>query len=94
MTGPQFADLMEKIGFLENEPAEPIFILTRQDLKQPVFKAGFTKVAGKYHVVSLWYQEGQIAFWAKEEKSGDSLFAFHKEEVGFLAKKNKFRRAK
>ncbi|OGY63322.1 MAG: hypothetical protein A3I24_02135 [Candidatus Harrisonbacteria bacterium RIFCSPLOWO2_02_FULL_41_13b] len=88
----KFADLMVKVGFQEDEPIAPVFTLTKQDLQQSVFRTGLTKVAGNYHVVSIWSQGGSVAFWAKEEKSGNSLFSFHKEEVDFLAKKNKFKK--
>jgi len=92
MNFPKFANLMVKIGFQEDEPIAPVFTLTKQNLEQPVFRAGLTKVAGNYNVVSIWSQGGSVAFWAKEEKSGNSLFTFHQEEVDFLAEKNKFRK--
>ena len=92
MNFPKFADLMVKIGFREDEPIAPVFTLTKQDLQHSVFRTGFTKVVGNYHVVSIWSQGGSVAFWAKEEKSGNSLFTFHQEEVDFLAEKNKFRK--
>ena len=93
MDFPKFADLMESIGFRNDEPVAPTFELNRSDLKKPVFREGYPKVAGRYQVVSIWSQGGEVAFWAKESRNSTKLFPFHKEEVDFLAKKNKFRKS-
>lgn len=92
MNFKKFADLMEDIGFQKNESVTPSFSLNKNDLKGPVLKNAYPKVTGFYRVVSIWSQEGEVAFWAKENNSGNKLFPFHKEEVDFLARKNKFKK--
>lgn len=92
MNFSKFADLMIKVGFRDNEPVAPTFTLNKTDLKNSVFNCIYPKVVGRYHVIGMWDQEGEVALWARWEGSDTKLFPFHKEEVDYLAKKNKFRK--
>lgn len=92
MDFPKFADLMEEIGFKDDEPVAAIFRLNRNDLKNKVFRNSYSKLAGRYQITSIWSQGGEVAFFAKESKSDTWLFPFHKEEVDFLAKKKRFKK--
>ena len=95
MTFEKFADLMEEIGYRENEPVAPIFILTKKDLKNPIFKNAYTKTPDCYQVVNIWNNEGEVEFHAKDKLNVGShikLYPFLKEEVDFLAKNKKFRK--
>lgn len=93
MNFSKFADLMSRVGFRDGERVASTFVLSKADLKSSVFaKHAYTKVVGHYYVVSMWEQEGEVALWAQERGSGTKLFPFHKKEVDYLAKKNKFRK--
>ncbi|MEK7560269.1 MAG: hypothetical protein AAB522_03140 [Patescibacteria group bacterium] len=92
MNFKKFADLMEEIGFKDNEPIAPVFTLNQKDLKSDIFKKRYFKVAGLYRIVSMWAQGDEVAFWAKVTSNETKLFPFSKEEVDYLAKKNKFRK--
>ncbi|GEM_PF-5571504 len=93
MKFPEFADLMEKIGFRDDQSAAPTFKLNKKDLKNPVFKGNYSKVAGSYRLVSIWSQGEEVALWAQEDRSGSKLFPFHKEEVNYLAKRKRFKKS-
>lgn len=89
----KFADLMESIGFREDEPIAPTFSLNGDDLKNPVFRRGYPKMAGHYRVVSIWSQNGEVAFWSRKSRVARKLFPFFKEEVDFLVQERKFRKS-
>ncbi len=88
----KFADLMKNIGFRNDEPIRSTFELKRNDLKNPVFRKGYPKVAGHYRVTSIWSEDGEVAFLAKKDRNISQLFPFYKEEVDFLAKHRRFRK--
>lgn len=93
MNFKKFADLMIKIGFKENEPITPMFTLNQKDLNSPSFQKGYSKMSGFYRITSMWAQNDEVAFWACETHNPSKLYPFSKEEVDYLAKKNKFRKS-
>jgi hypothetical protein len=76
MKPSKFADAMERIGFRPTDNAAPAFALTLGDLSDPVFKKSFSKLSGEYRVASLWFQDGEIAFWAHEKKQRRKTLPF------------------
>lgn len=92
MTFARFADLMEKIGFRENEQVTPVFELNQKDIEFFVLKNSYLKTAGTYRVINIWSHRGGVAFWAKKDGSGDKLFPFFPEDVDSLAEKMKFKK--
>lgn len=93
MTFAGFADLMEKIGFRDNEPVTPVFELNQKDIKFLALKNSYLKTIGTYRVISIWSHGKEVAFWVKKDgSSGDRLYPVFNEEVDFLAKKMKFKK--
>lgn len=93
MNFKKFAELMMEVGFKKKEPITPVFILNQKDLNSLVFKKGYSKVPGLYYIISIWAQKDEVAFWAYEVNNPSKLYPFHKEEVDYLAKKNKFHKS-
>ena len=84
---------MMGVGFKENEPITPVFTLNAKDLNSTVFRQGYSKMPGFYRITSMWAQNDEVALWAYETHNPSKLFPFSKEEVDYLAKKNKFRKS-
>ncbi len=87
-----FADAMARIGFQDDDPVTPRFMLTRRDLAHPVFRNAYTKTAGAFRIVSIWAEGDDVAFWAQRDGEDGKLYPFHKDEVGYLAARKKFKK--